>query len=306
MDLRSARYFREVAQSGSLRKAAERLRIAPSAISRSIALLEDEIGIQLFQRAGRGMIPTAAGELYMRYVQDALRAHDVIRSDLADLKGLRRGTIRIVSIEGIVANFIGEVIVRFRQRYPGVVFTLTVAGSNLVSRAIRARDADFGVGAGAEDEPGLEMVHHIRDPLLAVMSPQHELADAEQLDVVELIRTQAIAVPDPTFAIRHQIEACCRQADVALEPALVTNSVDGLRSFARLGGGITLLPWLAIRQDVADGRLIGIPVRQALLNKATFNIFTPVGWRLSPSAAEFLKDLKESGELLVKSRKRKP
>ncbi|MFO1061587.1 MAG: LysR family transcriptional regulator [Dongiaceae bacterium] len=305
MDLRNARYFREVAQTGSLRKAAERLRIAPSAISRSIALLEEEVGIQLFQRAGRGMIPTAAGELYMRYVQEALRNHDLIRTDLADLRGLRRGTIRIVSIEGVVASFIADVITRFRQRYPGVVFSLTVAGSNLVSRAIRARDADLGIGAGSEDETGLEMVHHIRDPLLAVMSPQHPLAGSQQLDAVELMRSHPVAVPDPTFAIRHQLEACCRQARIALEPALVTNSVDGMRSFARLGGGITFLPWLAIRQDVAEGRLIGVPVRQAALNKATINIFTPIGWRLSPSGAEFLKDLKETGDLLMRSRKRR-
>src|SRR6056297_1664758 len=113
-------YFEQVARGGSIRKAAENLNIAESAISRSIAQLEYELDVELFDRASRGMVLTAAGEIYLRYARSALLDKERVKSELDSLKGLQSGQVRISSIEGLIADFVILRIADFRKQYPGI------------------------------------------------------------------------------------------------------------------------------------------------------------------------------------------
>ena len=104
MSLAQLRYFVEVARLGSIRIAAERLNVAPSAISRQIQNLEDTNGIPFFERHARGVVLTQAGQIFDEYARFVLQELDRTRSDINDLKQLRRGTIRVHSVDGIVAG----------------------------------------------------------------------------------------------------------------------------------------------------------------------------------------------------------
>ena len=89
------RYFYEVARSGSIREASSRLSVTPSSVSRQIQNLEHEVRMPLFERRARGMSLTSAGELYMAYARSVLAELDRLHSDIDDLRGLRRGRVRI-------------------------------------------------------------------------------------------------------------------------------------------------------------------------------------------------------------------
>jgi DNA-binding transcriptional LysR family regulator len=102
--LNPLRYIDEVARCGSIRTAADRLHVAPSAISRHIRNIEEDIGLLLFERHARGVVLTAAGVLFARSARSALLDHDRIRSEIEDVKGLRRGHIRIHTIDGLVGG----------------------------------------------------------------------------------------------------------------------------------------------------------------------------------------------------------
>ena len=95
--LRFLKYFDEVARAGSIRQAAERLHVAPSAVNRRIQDLEEELGVPLFERLPRGMRLTSAGELFVQYVRSRASALDEVRSEIEELQGLRRGSVKVVA-----------------------------------------------------------------------------------------------------------------------------------------------------------------------------------------------------------------
>ena len=94
--MRFLKYVDEIARAGSIRQAAERLHVAPSAVNRRLQDIEDELGTPIFERMPRGMRLTAAGELFIRYVRTRNAQLEQVRSQIEELKGLRRGTVRLV------------------------------------------------------------------------------------------------------------------------------------------------------------------------------------------------------------------
>ena len=104
--LRFLRYVDEVARAGSIRKAAEQLHVTASAVNRRVMDLEDELGAPLFERRPRGVRLTAAGELFVRYIREQSGDVERMKSQIEDLKGLRRGTVRIACSQALALDFL--------------------------------------------------------------------------------------------------------------------------------------------------------------------------------------------------------
>ncbi len=102
MNLNTYKYFNEVAETGSIRRAADRLHIAPSAISRQIALLEHSLGVMLLERTNSGIRLTPAGMMLERFTRKICRDLDRIHESIKNLKGLREGEVKIWVIEAVV------------------------------------------------------------------------------------------------------------------------------------------------------------------------------------------------------------
>ncbi len=130
------RYFAAVARHRSIREAAEELHIAQSALSRQIHKLEEDFGVPLFHRHARGVELTSAGEIFLRHARSSLRQIERVRSELDALKGLRRGTVTIQSIESLVQHLLPRAIARFSERHPGISFDVTIDGSDHVVAAV--------------------------------------------------------------------------------------------------------------------------------------------------------------------------
>lgn len=294
MDFRAVRYFEQVAESGSIQAAAARLRVAGSAISRTIVLLERELGVELFVRARTGMTLTAAGEICLRYARGVSLERDRLRSEIEELRGLRRGHIRLASVEGVVADLVVRAITDFRWRFPAITFGLRVAGSNIVANAVANRDAEIGVGASGTYSHDITVTLRAATPLRAIISPQLKRPRRRRgpMSLAEITAMCAIALPDESFAIRRQLDECAAASSLRLSPTLVTNSVDALRTFARLGCGATFLPSIAVLDDLQRGRLLSIPLTDADLNASSVEVVTAAhGRQLPPASMEFLKHL---------------
>jgi DNA-binding transcriptional LysR family regulator len=107
-----------VAKLGSIRKAADRLHVAPSAVSRQIAQLELELAAVLFERSKVGVQLTAAGEVLARHSHRIFRDLDRARSGIDDLRGLQRGEVSVWVIEGFVSGLLPDLLGNFHHRYP--------------------------------------------------------------------------------------------------------------------------------------------------------------------------------------------
>ena len=287
------RYFLEVAQYGSIRVAAEKLNVAPSAISRHVQNMEQELGLPLFERNARGVTLTEAGELYLQHARTVFLDRERVRLEIDDLKGLRRGHIRISTIDGIVAGPLSNATSSFRKLHPGVTIQLRSTGTEMVTKAVREGEADVGIAYQPTPVDGINIAVRIPDPLLLVVSPGHPLAKRSVVDVREVLDFP-LALPEATFGIRKLINAACRSERIALKPDLETNSIEALRGFALSEAGVTTLHSWSISREVELGTLKGIPFRQPMLQQAWIEIYTQESRQLPTIIERFTEHLKKT------------
>lgn len=290
MPLTQIRYFYEVARAGSIREASERLNVTPSSISRQIQNLEHEIKAPLFERRARGMTLTSAGELYMNYARSILVEFDQLHASIEDLRGLRRGHVRVYAVEGIVADALVGSITDFRASYPGVTFELTVAGADAIAAAVQAAEADIGVTFNVDSHLDIKVAFSISNPLYAIASPNHPITKKKKIGLAEVL-SYPVALPDSSFAIRKLINRRCQQQRIVAAPALETNSVEALRAFARCGAGLTILPQPAIFADLEQNKLAAIALSDPFLRRSSFDICISADRKLPTSPAKFLSYL---------------
>ncbi len=292
MSLTSLRYFNEVVRTGSIREAAERLHVAPSAISRQMRNLETEFGLPLFERHARGVVPTSAGELYAQYVREALLDQERISSEIDDLKGLRRGHVRICSVEGIVANGLTLAVATFRKRFSGVSISLDITGTESVISAVRNGEVDIGIAFTSNPDPDVHRTLRLRDPLFAIMAAGHAAAKHRRLSLSDTF-AYPIAVPRKHFGIRTLLDTRCRTSQLTMKPTLETNSIEALRGFARSGCGITYLPRLSVKREIEAGQVVAVPLTDRDLQQATIDVCVLKGRTLPAAAKGFLHHLQE-------------
>ncbi|SDT58107.1 LysR family transcriptional regulator [Bradyrhizobium canariense] len=281
------KYFVEVARSGSIRGASERLHVAASAISRHIQISEEDAGTPLFERHARGMGLTAAGEIYLRYAQSVLAEGDNTQLEIDALKGIKRGHIRICSIEGIIAGPLFDVLLGFRRKFPEITYSVRSMGTHTVMQAVRDGEADIGIAFQSLPVAGVRIALRIPDPLNLICTRRHPLAKSRVLTLREIAK-YPLALPERTFGIRQVMDAACHVDQLRVNIALETNSIEAMRAFARAGSGVTILPSLAAKSDIEAKRVVAIPVSDPMLSASSVDICTREGRVLPGVVSEFL------------------
>ena len=291
--LNALRYFLEVARCGSIRVAAERLNVAPSAISRHVQNMEEELGTPLFERNARGVTLTQAGELYMQHARTVFMDRDRVRLEIDDLKGLRRGHIRISTIDGIVAGPLSDAVSSFRTIHPGVTIQLISTGTEFVTKSVRDGEADIGIAYHPAPVTGVSIAIRIMDPLLLIVSPTHPFARRNVVNFTEALQFP-LALPEPTFGIRKLINSYCYSARIILKPHLETNSIEALRGFARSGAGVSMMHYLSINREVGLGLVRAIPFHEKELQQSWVEICTQEGRQLPTIVERFVDHLRKT------------
>lgn len=283
-------YFGEVAKLGSIRKAAERLYVSASAISRQIAKLEREFDTPLLVRQARGVKLTPAGTILAEFVQGRARELERLKTLISDLNHLKKGHVSLRVVEGMLSGYLPEALATFATRYPGITYEVAVCGTDDVMLAVAENRCDIGISFHPYPRVGVETIAYIRQPLLAVMPPQHRLAKRLTLRLIDLVG-ESIGLPDKNFGIRHLIDHAIKASAVELQIRLETNSITMVREFAVQGMGITFLPAFAFEREAAAGTLVGIPLADPALSTASTHICKRAGLALTPPASMLLDTL---------------
>ncbi len=285
MTLARYRYFEKVARLGSIREAADALHVAPSAISRQIAYLEHEYNVELFERQARGMLLTPAGHLVLKSARVLLDGISHARSALDDLQGLRRGHVRVWTVEGMVNDFVYPVLTGFNKAHPAVTFDVMIASSDQLIDRLLEDDADVAVVFDPRPNRNVTSLAEISDPLVLICNPSHEAAKAETLALADL-SSWRLALPDTTFGMRHVIDEAASAAKLQLQPFLVTNSIESLRGFARTGMGVAILTGIATWREQLLGNLVAIPLSDRRMKNAKVKVCVRRDRHVPTAAAE--------------------
>ncbi len=228
--LRFLRYFDEVARAGSIRQAAERLHIAPSAVNRRIQDLEDELGVALFERVPRGMRLTPAGELFVQYVRTRASALDLVRSQIEELQGLRRGSVRLVASQALAPEFMPSLISSFRSSRPLVDFQVGIGDHEQALEALRAFETEVVLVFNLAASPDLEMVAQFEQRLMVTMHRTHPLAQRPGGVRLRECMNYPLVLPNREAGGRQLLERYLLRSSVKLRPVVESNSFEFLRA----------------------------------------------------------------------------
>lgn len=253
------RYFAAVAEAGSVRAAAQMLNVAASAISRQIILLEKQFDLPLFERHGRGLTLTAAGEVLLRGLKSAVQGHEATLDHLNALRGLKRGRIRIATVESISVSALPDLLARFAADHPGIEIAVTVAGSDAVTDLVRNHDADLGFTFNPATLEGLDVRLTKEMPLGAIMRRDHPLARERKLLFAHCL-AYPVAWPARGLSLRAILDKL--QAAAKIEPphSFECNSLRLMAALARRGRCIAFQTRIGIEQEIADGSLVFVPL----------------------------------------------
>lgn len=293
MSLTRYRYFAAVADHGSVREAADALRVAPSAVSRQIAGLEEEYSTALFERRARGMRLTTAGAAVLETARTILNCVQRARSTIEELQGMKRGHVRAWTVEGAIDDFLYPALASFSAAHPAVSYEVMIASSDQLMQRLIHDEADVAVAFNPILHRGVASLAEIADPLVAAVHPAHAFATRNSATIAEIGELR-LALPDRTFGIRRLIDDVAAATGIELKPALVTNSIESLRSFARAGMGVSVLTTFSIQRDMSEGRLVAIPIQGRNLQKACVKICVRKGRNLPPAVRALARHLARS------------
>lgn len=238
--LRTLGYVAEVARRGSIRRAAEGLNIAPSALTRQIQDLEYEIGTPIFERLAQGMRLNAAGELLLRHIRDQASDMERVRSQIADLSGVRRGHVALACSQAFVNHVVPEEVEAYRARFPQVSFTVQVRDHAQAVTALTTFEADLALVLQPPPSADLHVLFACRQTLCALMRAAHPLARDDGPVRLRECLAHPLALPDRSLAIRHHLDDALARRGMPIRPAVESSSLEFLRNLVLREDAVSL------------------------------------------------------------------
>lgn len=297
------RYFTESVRCGSIRAASESLFVAPSAISRQIALLEESLGAPLLERSrGRTALKlTAAGELLMRYARNMASESRRLQSEIEAIQGVRRGHINLGIPESLVRDFMPRFMARFTQRYPGLTFNVQVFNSPRLIEMLVDDQIDLCLTFGNVTHQDVSVVYYRMLALYVYVAAGHPLHDRQTLRLSD-VAEYSLAMPDASMWTKQQYDEMLDKAKIRPKVQLETNSYELLRNVAAEGLALSILtpPLQDTLHLASKGRYILLkdprvkPQRFAVCMRGGRNAPLPVTTFLNELTAS-LEQLEEMG-----------
>ena len=286
---KALRYLAAVAQLGSVQAAAREVSISASAIDRQILLLEEDLGVPLFERQPRGMRLTAAGELLLALSQRWKTDLNRTLSDVKQLQGVSHGQLRLAAMDSHVNGFLPGFIHRVSQEHPGVVLEVDIVSTDEAVRRLNDGGADLAVAFNLKPQRDLHLVWSADLPLGCVVAAGHPLASQAKVTLKDVV-AWPLAAQSRVLAIRRYLERRHGWLLQEARPPLVTNSLQLVKSLVRSGSHVALTSELDVGPEILDGSVRFIPLGDKNAQPQTVGVAISAG-RSLPRIGRIVADL---------------
>jgi DNA-binding transcriptional LysR family regulator len=284
-------YFAAVARLGSIRGAAELLRIAPSALSRQIHQMEDLAGMALFERVPRGVNLTPAGEILFSYVQRWEKDFSGLGEDLRIFAGLRAGTLKLATVEIATYSVVPRAIRALRDAMPGITVNTKVDVTDAVLRDIADGKAEVGVVINMPKAAGVRSAWGVRTAVGAVVLPDHPLAQYREVRIADCL-AYPIIMPDETLMVRSAIRRALERTRRGVLVAGTCNRIASIKGLAKAGVGVAFLVELDVATELERGEFCFVKLKDRDIEAPYLSVVIPKHDKPSPAALKFLDLLK--------------
>jgi DNA-binding transcriptional LysR family regulator len=293
MDLRQLEVFAGVYQLRSFSRAASALRLTQSTVSEHVRLLEEELGVRLFDRLGRESVPTRAGELLHGYARQMLALRVQARQALDEFLGQMSGLLTVggstIPGEYVLPALIG----RFRERHPRVAITLHISDTRGTVQGVLDGQVDVGVVGADPANRALEAWPLMPDELVVAVPRAHPWMSRQEATLEEL-RAQPLVVREPGSGSREALERALETAGTSLADMDVIaemGSTGAIKQAVKAGVGVSIISRRAVEDESRLGLLGCVTIRELKLARQ-FYVVTHAARSRSPLARAFVDFLK--------------
>ena len=262
MDTQNLRAFLLVAETGSFSKAALKLHLTQPAVSKRVAQLEEQLNTTLFDRIGRNISATEAGEALLPHARAVQRELQAAEQSVRDLDGEVRGHLRLATSHHIGLHRLPPVLSFFSKAFPAVQLDIDFMDSEQAYELTLRGEVELAVVTLAPAPVANIVTRPIwADPLDFMAQQGHELAQGKSLDLNDLSRHPAI-LPGLNTYTGQIIKNLFDRRSLPMQIAIATNYLETIRMMASVGLGWTVLP-----RSMRDASLVILPVRDARIER---------------------------------------
>ena len=285
MDFRLLEYFLAVCEELHFTKAAVQLGISQPTLSQQIRLLEERVGMPLFQRIGKRNYLTEAGQTLKEHALNIFHELEQAQSEINELKGMQRGRLTI----GCSGNhLLTRTLISFHQKQPGISISVVELATEETRAGLLANKLDLGVVfLPLEDEQLVSKELYTEELCLAV-AKQHPLAAAAAVKLDQLTEVPLILFPEK-FLVRQMVDSYSAQSGVQLQPAFELSTMDSMLQMVRLGVGATILPRSYLLQG-SDPSIRTVPIVEPVPQKKVGIVYRKQTF-LSTAMLTFINEL---------------
>lgn len=285
MELRQLRYFIEVAEREHISEAAVHLHVAQSAVSRQIANLEDELGVQLFERIGRNVKLTPIGKIFLDHSVSAIKAIDFAKKQIDEYLNPGIGTIKIGFPTSLAGHLLPTVISAFKKEHPNVAFHLRQGSYNYLIEAVKQRELNLAfLGPLPPKDSNLNNTILFTENFSVLLNANHPFAKRSKIPLIDLRNEDFVLFPEGYIMQKLVVEAC---NSVGFTPKITSEGedMDAIKGLVAAGIGLTLLPESTF-YDSTPRFTKKIPIDLPNIRR-TVGIVSPASRNLSPSEKVF-------------------
>lgn len=293
MEYKDLHLFVEVVRRGGFTEAAKTCAVSQSAVSKAVKALETECGFTLLERDKRHRRRLSqAGELVYRRALRMMLESQGLDEELDELRGLRRGTLRLGLPRVGAGPLFAHSLATYRQRYPGIALDLTEHGSQRLLEAIAAGEVEVAATI-AQHAEGVSTELVDSQPLVVLLRRGHPLADRPVLALADLA-PEPFLLLTPDFALNQIVADALTRANIKPHTATRSTQADFLIDLVEAGMGVTLLPELVLdNHPLAD--VVAVPLAEHL--EWGIHLVWREGAHLSPAAQAWIEVVRERADI---------
>lgn len=266
MNFQQLRTFRVVAQQRSYSRAAQLLYLSQPGVSLQVRALEESVGMPLFERSGRHLRLTEAGEALLEYADRILALVDESQHVLNELNGGERGSVRVAASTTAGIYIVPRALGGFHQQYPVVRLTLDVVNRFTVADRLLHDEVDVAVMGLIDDAHDLEVEPFLPNELVVIASPRNPLAQRKRIQIEELSE-QVMLLREQGSGTRTDIERMFAERQLPLRIGMELRSSGSIKQAVTADLGVAIMPMHAIELELLAKRLVvldvqGFPIRR--------------------------------------------
>ena len=259
MDIKQLRSFITISETKNITKAAALLNIVQPAVSRQIHLLEDELGVELFERSRHGMHLTNEGKILEEYARRALKEIETAKIELTSSDGALKGSVNI-GILSSLSELLSVALMRIiKEKYPNVNLKITVGYSGHLKEWLENGEIDVALIYGSTSSKFLDMQSMVQEQLWLIGSSQANLSAEQSIELKDISQYDLI-LPYAPHRLRTLIEQGFHKAKYELKISAEVNDLAVQKQLVKEGFGYTILPLVSIKNDLGNNIFRAAPI----------------------------------------------